>query len=205
MLARYRRRGPDRTTKILIEELRRAIASTGSSGLTLLDVGGGIGAIHHELVNGTVSRAVHVDASPSHLPAAREEAIRRGHSDAVQFLEGDFTAIADQIPAADIVTLDRVICCFDDMERLVSASARKAIRFFGAVYPRDVRWMRVALAVINLFQRAKRSPFRVFLHDPRAVDAVLRSNGLEPYAVRLTLGWKAVVYGRIVRPGSVAR
>ena len=195
-LKRFRRHGPDNTTMILIDLLRRAIAESGSSGLTLLDIGAGVGAIHHVMLNGLVSRATHVDASPGQLAAAREETERRGHTSAVDFLEGDFTALSDRVSSADIVTLDRVICCFDDMEQLVRLAGAKTERFFGAVYPRDVAWMRMGIAVINLVQRLKRSPFRVFMHDPHAIDAALRSSGLVRWRDRNTAGWQAVVYRR---------
>ena len=181
---------------MLIDDLRRAIQAAGRKDLTLLDIGAGVGAIHHALLNGVVSRATHIDASPGQLAAARDETERRGHTEAVRFLEGDFTSLADQVAAADIVTLDRVICCFDDMERLVRLSAAKAMRFYGAVYPRDVRWMHFGIGMINLVQRVKRSPFRVFLHDPRRIDALLRSAGLELWSERRTAGWEAVVYRR---------
>jgi magnesium-protoporphyrin O-methyltransferase len=196
VLRRYRRRGPDKTTRILIEELRRAVHDSGTTGLSLLDIGAGVGALHHELLNGVVTQATHVDASPAQLRAARAETERRGHAATVKFLEGDFTELADQVMAADIVTLDRVICCFDDMERLVQLSAGKAARLYGAVFPRDVRWMHIGLGLINLVQRLKRSTFRVFLHDPRAIDDVLRSAGLRRRSERHTAGWQVVVYER---------
>ena len=195
-LKRFRRRGPDKTTQMLIDELRRGIQADGRKDLTLLDIGAGVGAIHHALLNGVVSQATHIDASPGQLAAAREETGRRGHSEKVRFIEGDFTALASEVAPADIVTLDRVICCFDDMEHLVRLSASKAVRFYGAVYPRDVRWMHIGMGVINLIQRVKRSPFRVFLHDPRRVDALLRAAGLNLWSERRTAGWQAVVYRR---------
>lgn len=196
-LKRFRRRGPDRTTQMLIDDLRGAIQAAGTKDLTLLDIGAGVGAIHHALLNGVVSQATHIDASPGQLAAAREETQRRGHAGAVRFLEGDFTVLADQVVPADVVTLDRVICCFDDMEHLVRLSAAKAMRFYGAVYPRDVRWMHIGMGVINVVQRVKRSSFRVFLHDPRRIAALLRSAGLEPWSERRTAGWQAVVYRRM--------
>ena len=128
--------------------------------------------------------------------AAREEAERRGHGPRVEFVHGDFIDLASGIPAADVVTLDRVICCYPDMERLVGLSAQKARRLYGAVYPRDVRWIHIAIRVINLVQRIKRSPFRVFLHSPAAIDGVLRIAGLERHTVRRTPGWEVVIYGR---------
>lgn len=195
-LRQFRRRGPDRTTRLLIDAVRDALETSDLQGGVLLDIGGGIGAIHHALLNGRVTRAFHVDASNAQIAAAREETTRRGHSANVEFVAGDFIALADGLPTADVVTLDRVICCFDDMEGLVSRSARKTGRFYGAVFPRNVWWMRVGIAATNLVQRLKRTTFRVFLHDPVAIDRVLRSAGLAPRATRETLGWQVVVYAR---------
>ena len=195
-LRQYRRRGPDKTTRLLIEAVRAALVASDVQDATLLDIGAGLGAIHHALLDGRVSRAVHIDASEAQLAAAREETERRGHGGRVEFLHGNFVDMAPGIPPADIVTLDRVICCYDDMPGLVSRSVQKATRWYGAVYPRDVAWMRIAIAGLNVFERVKRSTFRVFLHDPPAIDAELRAAGLTRLSVRETLGWQVVVYRR---------
>ena len=195
-LRQFRRRGPDHTTRLLIDGVRAALEASDLRDGVLLDIGGGIGAIHHALLDGRVTRAIHVDASTAQIAAAREETERQGHSAKVEFVAGDFVAVADQVPTADVVTLDRVICCFDDMDGLVSRSARKTGRFYGAVFPRNVAWMRVAIAAVNVLQRLKRTTFRVFLHDPAAIDRALRAAGLAPRSERHTLGWHVVVYER---------
>jgi len=94
-LKRFRRRGPDKTTRLLIEGLRHALDEDDVRGAVLLDVGAGVGAIHHELLDGRVERAVHVDASSGHLAVAREETERRGHGARVQFVSGDFVSTRD--------------------------------------------------------------------------------------------------------------
>ena len=202
-LRQFRRRGPDKTTRLLVNALRAALDGTDTRGVVLLDIGAGVGAIHHELLDGHVERAIHVDGSTAHLAAARDEAERRGHGSRVEFVHGDFVDLAGAIPAADVVTLDRVICCYHDMERLVGLSARKARRLYGAVYPRDVRWMHIAIRAINLLQRFKRSGFRVFLHSPAAIDGVLRIAGLERHANWRTLGWEVVIYERRMEPSAI--
>jgi len=197
-LRRYRRRGPDRTTRLLIEGLRREMDGVGAPRATLLDIGAGLGAIHHALLDGPVSSAMHVDASSASLALAREETGIRGHATRVEFVQGDFTRIAEALGAADLVTLDRVICCYDDMDRLVALAASRARRVLGAVYPRAAWWMRLAFAAGNLLLRLRRSAFRIFVHDPRAIDAVLRAEGLERHSLRRTFGWEIVVYARRV-------
>jgi len=105
-------------------------------------------------------------------------------------------SVAHEVAPADVVTLDRVICCYDDMPALVSRSAEKATRLYGAVYPRELTWMQIGIAAINVVQRLKRSSFRVFLHRPSAIDAALRAAGLERLTLRRTFGWEVVVYER---------
>lgn len=191
-LKRYRRKGPDRTTRMLIEALRRE----GVSGMTLLDIGGGVGAIAHELLAAGVTRAVQVDAAPAYLAAAHDESTRRGHADRIEFKAGDFTTVANEIAPADVVTLDRVICCYDDMPSLVGPSAARARRFYGAVYPRDTWWVRAGLTVANRLLRLRGSLFRTFVHPTAAVDAAVRQAGLTRRETRTTWIWQVVLYAR---------
>ena len=199
-LRRYRRRGPDKSTRLLVEALRSAVDALGVRKALLLDIGAGVGVIQHELLDAGVERSVHVDASSAHLAAAREETERRGHSSRTSFVYGDFVALADTLPAADIVTLDRVICCYHDMAALTSLSARKATRLYGAVYPRASAWVGFAMAAVNAFYRIKRSDFRVFHHPPSSIDTALRAAGLEQQSVRRTIAWEVVVYARRAAP-----
>ncbi len=60
-LKRYRKKGPNRTTRMLLEDLAAEDVNNG----TLLDIGGGVGAVQFELLDAGVSRAVAVDASRS--------------------------------------------------------------------------------------------------------------------------------------------
>ena len=191
-LKRFRRKGPDRTTRLLIEALQRE----GVEAATLLDIGGGVGAIHHELLDLGAREAVHVDASSSYLEVAREEVSRRGHAERVAFRHGDFLDVSPALERADVVTLDRVICCYPDMQRLVSASAGLAGRLYGVVYPRDNWMMRVGVPVANLFFRLRRSCFRVFLHPTAAVNAAVQAAGLRERSVRRTPLWQVWVYAR---------
>ena len=191
-LKRYRRRGANRTTRMLLDGLRAA----GVQDASVLDVGAGIGIVHHELLADGARAAVHVDAALPHMRVAREESRRRGHEGRVTFVHGDFVALADGISPADVVTLDRVICCYPDMERLVAASGAKAQRLYGAVFPRE-RWvMKVMLVVENFVRRLRRNPFRAYIHPTAAIDAAARRQGLTPRLVRDTLLWRVAVYAR---------
>lgn len=191
-LRRYRRRGPRGTTRVLLAALRQA----GVRGATLLDVGGGVGVIHHELLADGAARATHVDASSSYLAAARDEAERRGHADRVELRYGNFVELAPAIGDADVVTLDRVICCFDDMQALVAASAAHARRLYGLVYPTDNLLVRLGGPIVNALLRLKRSGFRTFIHRTADVDRVVRAAGLTKIFAKRGVAWQVVVYAR---------
>jgi magnesium-protoporphyrin O-methyltransferase len=191
-LSRYRAKGPDKTTRMLIDALKEE----GVRGLTLLDIGGGVGVVQHELLGAGVLNATNVEASTAYIAAARAEAQQRGHAERVSHHHGNFVDVAANIAPADIVTLDRVICCYHDMEKLVGLSAARARKLYGLVYPRDAWWVKIGLAVENIFYRLRRSPFRVFLHPTEAVETVVSSNGLKRRFYRRTLVWQVVVYTR---------
>jgi magnesium-protoporphyrin O-methyltransferase len=173
-----------------------ALRAEGVAGLTLLDIGGGIGAIGLELLKAGVAAATEVEASLAYVAAARDEAARQGVGDRYACRAGDFVALADDLPAAGIVTLDRVICCYPDMPALVGQSAAKAARLYGAVYPRDVWWVRAIRIAANVGLRATRNPLRLFVHPTAAVDTVIRGGGLVPRFHRDAGYWQVVVYAR---------
>jgi len=191
-LAGYRQRGPAKNTRLLAETLR----AQGSEGRTLLDIGGGVGAILHLLLQDGVRQAMDVEASAAYLAAAREEATRRGLAEQISFQHGDFVALAPTIPAADIVTLDRVICCYDDMLALVGLSAARAERLYGVVYPRDAWWIRLFIQAQNVALRGRLMPIRFSVHPTAMVDATIRSQGLERSFSRAVGVWQVVVYAR---------
>ncbi len=191
-LEAYRAHGPDLTTRILIDALR----AEGVDGMTLLDIGGGIGAIQHELLRYGVQSVTNVEASTASIAAARTEHERQGHAGRVDHRHGNFCDLAADLSPADIVTLDRVICCYHDMQALVSLSAARVRKLYGVVYPRDTWWMRIGLAIANLFYRLRPSSFRTFLHPTAAVESLVRSHGLKPRFYRKTLVWQVAIYAR---------
>ena len=191
-LRAYRRQGPRGLTRALVE----ALAAGGVEGRTVLDIGGGVGAVHHELLRSGAAAAVDVDASRAYISVARDEAERQGHVERVRYLAGDFVTLADAVDPADLVALDRVICCYPDMAALVGRSASLARRRYGLVYPRDSWFARAMVAVMNVGFRLSRSPFRTYIHRTADVDAILSDHGLVKRLRRTTPIWQLVIYER---------
>ena len=149
----------------------------------------------HELLRAGAATATSVEASTAYIEAAREGADGQGHDDRVAYYHGDFVELAPQIEPADIVTLDRVICCYGDLESLVGLSSARARKLYGVVYPRETWWVKLGVALINLGCQLRWQAFRVFVHPAEAVEAIVRSHGLERRFYRQTFIWQVVVYG----------
>ena len=104
--------------------------------------------------------------------------------------------MADTLPDADVVTLDRVVCCYPDAGALLGAAALRTRQFLALTYPRN-RWhVRAVIAVQNLLRRLKGSEFRVFVHSPEGVSATLQEAGLARAARQETWVWIMEVYRR---------
>jgi ubiquinone/menaquinone biosynthesis C-methylase UbiE len=191
-LKRYRKRGPAKTTRALVEALQRE----GVRGETLLDIGGGVGAIQLALLQSGAAGATDVDASDAYIQVARSEAEREGLSDLVRYVHGNFLEIAPEIDTAGVVTLERVICCFPDMPGLVGRSADRALKLYGLVYPRDTWWVRFGALVGNLLLRLRRPVFHFYVHRTSAVDEMVSRAGLERRFSRNVGWWQVVVYAR---------
>lgn len=191
-LRRYRRAGLNPTTRLL----SRALIERGVDGATVLDIGGGVGALQHALLEAGAGQVWSVDASSAYLEAAREESDRRGWSERIESRHGDFVALAGSIEPADVVTLDRVICCYPDMGALVAESAARARRLYGVIYPRDAVWLRPGFWLLNLFLWLRRSSFRVFLHPRSEVEESIRRSGLEQVFHRHRGMWQVGVFAR---------
>ena len=176
--------------------LLEAVKQKGVEGNSLLDVGGGIGVLQHELLRAGVGRADSVEASTAYIGACKQEAARQGHEDRITYHNGDFVDIAPNLERADIVTLERVICCYPDVETLVELSSRLVDRVYGLVYPRTNWASKIAARLFNLIMWLRRSSFRVFIHPDSVIDWVTRSNGLRPISRRKTLVWQVVIYER---------
>jgi hypothetical protein len=191
-LERVRRRGPQKTTRLLIEALRQK----GVHGRTLLDIGGGVGAVQHQLLASGLREATDVDASSAYIRAAKSESTRLGFEGRVQYHFGNFIDLAQGIPPADIVTLDRVICCFDDMPGLVGSSAEKARLMYGLVYPRDAWWARLVFRLVNLTHKLRGNQFQVFTHSRAPVEALLERKDLVLGFHRMAGVWQVAVFDR---------
>jgi magnesium-protoporphyrin O-methyltransferase len=191
-MRRYHRKGPDPPTRALLDSIRAVIHDCRS----LLDVGGGVGVVTFELLGEGLTEATLVDGSPSYVEAAAQEAERLGHSTRLRLVTGDFTAVADTIEPADVVTMHRVVCCSSQYDSLLHEAATRCRRVLAFSYLHDRWYMRAWVVVDNLRRRLFRNPFRTFIHLPSDMHAILEASGLRRVGRGRTPVWCVDVYSR---------
>lgn len=191
-LAALRRGKKQRTTVLLIQ----ALLDLGVGGQTLLDIGGGLGVIQLELLKGGAAAATSVEISSAYLEAARQEAARQGLSERIAWEHGDFVALAEDVPVADIVTLDRVVCCYPDYQELIGKSVVKAGKVYALVFPRDLWVIRQGLKLMNWIFKAQKSLYVAYIHPVAEIDRIIRASGFSTAYQHSTLGWHVRVYRR---------
>ncbi|MGQ0608694.1 MAG: class I SAM-dependent methyltransferase [Chloroflexota bacterium] len=191
-LARWREGKLHGATRELIEVVR----DEGVAGAHLLDIGAGVGAVHLSLLEAGAADAVDVDASREYLAVARAEAERRGLHGRVEYRYGDVVELNGELPPADIVTLDSVICCYPYLEPLLAAASRSRPRLVGITYPRDVWWMRAFMRLYNAVQAVRRIPARYFVHRRAQIEGAMAVAGYERVHEGGTREWCVVAYRR---------
>ncbi|MGH2385107.1 MAG: methyltransferase domain-containing protein [Candidatus Limnocylindria bacterium] len=190
----YRRSGPSGSTLRLIEAITM---DGGVHGASVLDVGGGVGVIGFELLAAGAGSVVEVDASGPYIAVASHEARRRGYGDRATFIRGDFVEMAAEIDPVDIVTLDRVVCCYGDWPAMVDRSTERAGRLIGLVLPNDRWWLRVGIGLGNRWLRLIGRSFWGYVHPERKLDERIQAAGFERRLHHRGVLWQTMVYARV--------
>jgi SAM-dependent methyltransferase len=173
---RYREKGLDKTAARIVEFL----ASQGVEGATVLEVGGGLGEIDLELLERGAERAVVLELSPGYEDDARRLAAEAGLQSRVEWRLHDIAADPEAVEPADVVVLNRVVCCYPDFEALLGAAADHARRLVVFSHPPRHAISRAVVGAQNLAFRLLRREFRTFAHPPAAMLAVVEERGFRP-------------------------
>lgn len=192
---RYRRKGLDATSRRIFE----LVKAQGVDGHTVLEVGGGIGAIQIELLKAGASRAVSVELTPTYEEVATELLREAGLADRVERKVMDFAQANGAVESADIVIMNRVLCCYPDMPRLAGAAADHTRQLLVMSFPRGSWWMQAGLAMANFMLWATRREFHIFVHAAAGIFATSQQHGLAPVSDQRGFLWTVAA---LRRPGS---
>ena len=189
---RYRRNGLDGTSKRIVDFIK----DRGVEGKTLLEVGGGIRAVEIELLKAGVSRTVNVELTPTYETAAGELLVESGLGDRVERLVMDFAEAGVEVQPADLVVMNRVICCYPDMPKLAGAAADRAKGMLVMSFPNRRWWTRFGLTLANFGFRVIRLQFRIFMHPPALILAAVEERGFKTRLNQPGLLWQVVALER---------
>ena len=171
---RYRRNGLDETGEEMVDFLRER----GVEGASVLEIGGGVGAVQLELLKAGAARTTNLELSPEYEEAAGELARELGVEGRVERRLGDVVQEPDLAGGADAVVMHRVVCCYPDYDALVGAASDRAQRYLVMSFPRPRRAVRVLFGALNAGARLLRWEYRMWLHPPEALVAVAERRGL---------------------------
>lgn len=131
-----------------------------------------------ELLKAGAARATSVELTPTYEDVARELLREMGFESRVERQVMDFAASADAVERADIVIMNRVVCCYPDMPKLAGAAADHARELMVLSFPRRTWWSRAFLALGNFVLWVLRREFMIFVHSPSQIRATAAKRGL---------------------------
>jgi magnesium-protoporphyrin O-methyltransferase len=170
---RYRKHGLTPAAGRVVE-----FAAAGIEGATVLEIGGGVGELQVELLRRGAAHATKLEISSSYEEAATALLDHSGVTGRVTRRIVDIAQTPDDVEPADVVVLHRVVCCYRDFSRLLSAAAAHARRRLVFSHPAVNLLTRTEFGAENLYRRLTRNSFRAFIHPPAAMIAAAEGDGL---------------------------
>jgi magnesium-protoporphyrin O-methyltransferase len=196
---RARRRG---VAAPITRELLEALGSARLQDRTVLDLGCGTGDLALGALSRGASRATGYDLGEGAIQGARALARERSVEDRSSFEVGDAAKV--HLDPHDVVILNRVLCCYPEVEALLDNSLSAATHVYAFTAPPSTglagAFAHAETRVANVWYRmrsAKFHGFQAFVHDLRAVDRTIRAAGFRPVVEgRRRIVWHLAVYER---------
>jgi magnesium-protoporphyrin O-methyltransferase len=189
---RFRSGGLEPVQKYLLEGIRKQPIR----GSSVLDIGCGVGSLHITLLNEGVEQAVGVDMSEGMIREAKRFADASGVAGRVHYVVGDFVQVSLSIPESDITILDKVVCCYEDVENLVIAATAKTKSTFALSHPKENLLMKSLFRGHMTLARIFRWSFHPFWHNWDDMASLIRSRSFELMYENSTISWHVLVYRR---------
>ncbi len=192
-LRSYRKKGSGGATKKIIE----LISQYELKDSTLLDIGGGVGAIQWHFLKNGASETTDVDASGGYIEVASAFGTDNNWQDRTKYLHGDFNDLYGEVSEHDFVTLDKVICCYPDYEVLLGNAISKSNKVIALSFPIGGIISRFLSEIAAIYMKVTNNPFRTYIHPPGQVHQFIESKGFRLVGGTIAFPWHVKMYERI--------
>ncbi len=190
----YKESGLTKSSEILLGYLNEE----GLAGKTILDLGCGTGSFSVEALKAGAAQCVGVDLSPEMIRNASELTAKTGFSDKAKFVVGDAANL--QHPVSDAVVLDKVICCYPEVNALLKSASASSSKMLGFVVPRDegiVKGpLRLGVGLFNLVEKLRKRKAPMYLHSLKKIDGLLEASGFVQKRKTPSRFWLVFLYTR---------
>jgi len=191
----FKKKGLRKEQKHLVDGIRRS----GMHDAEILEIGCGVGGLHLSLLKDVATKATGFDISEKMIALARKLAAGMGLQERTQYWRGDFVAMHDDAPAADVTILDKVICCYENAPELIARSAAKTRRIYAVSYPRENFFVRLMFRNAKYLLKLFRQTFHPYYHEPRQVQNWIADASFEKVYEKTTTIWLIQVFQRKIQ------
>jgi len=191
-------KGQDPGLVAVSQRLRDELLSLDPSSRTVLELGCGRGGLLLRLVQAGAARATGLDLSPVSIAEARNRFEQAQLSERVHLSVGD----AAQVPLErhDWVILDRVMCCYRDVERLLANTLPAARHVYAFTVPTSRGWRGVIARLAEWFENAwnarRGQPCPGYVHNLDLIEERLATAGFRLRHRDRQRLWHIAVYER---------
>jgi magnesium-protoporphyrin O-methyltransferase len=172
-------RGQDPGLVPVSRRLAAQLLSIGPTGKTVLELGCGRGGLLATLVRAGATRATGVDLSRASIDVARERFEREHLAERADLSVGDAAHVP--LEAHDWVILDRVMCCYQDVEALLANTIPAATQIYAFTVPTSRGWRGFLARLEEWFENAWNTllgqPCPGYVHDLDLIERRLASAG----------------------------
>lgn len=189
-LKRFRRKGLAKEQKFLVQGITQASLHD----KTILEIGSGIGSLHLNLLQQGAISAVGVDIAEGMIEKARSLATDLGLEARTRYYVGDFVTMNGEIPESDITILDKVVCCYEEVDKLFEKSIAKTKEIYALSFPRDTLVIKFLFKTQIVVSTLFRFSFRPYWHNWEGICQKVLSHNFDEIYRNKTIIWTIRVY-----------
>jgi magnesium-protoporphyrin O-methyltransferase len=191
-IKQFRKKGLAKEQQRLVE----GILQTSIEDKTVLEIGCGVGGLHLTMLKHGAKSATGIDISEGMLEGAKQLSKELGMDAQTNYILGDFVQANGDIHPADITVLDKVVCCYENLDALLSKSLGHTKHIFALSYPRQTFIVRLSFQILILLGTVLKWSFRPYWHDWNKMRSTIELNGFRERYRNKTMMWSVYVFER---------